>query len=78
MLEPSYPRLLKDARIGGVKLLWVFIDAMGTAKNRKVTASSGYGELDEVAQQVMLGTRDLRVPVSIQIPVTFETGNQPQ
>lgn len=86
VLERSYLRLLKDAGIGGVTVLWVFIDATGTVKNTKVTQSSEYGELDEVAQQVMLSTarfspavnRDQRVPVWIQIPVTFQTRNLPQ
>jgi TonB family protein len=78
-LERNYPRALKDAGIGGTTLLWVFIDVGGIVRNTRVVESSGYAELDEAAREVMVTTarfspaynRDERVPVWIQIPVTF-------
>ena len=79
-LQQRYPPMLKDAGIGGTVMLWVFIDESGTVKNTKVVESSGYAQLDEVAQQVLRETasfspaqnRDQRVPVWVKIPVTFQ------
>jgi TonB family protein len=80
-LERNYPRALKDAGIGGTTLLWVFIDIAGAVQNTRVVESSGYREFDEIAEQVVRGTarfspaynRDERVPVWIQIPITFRS-----
>jgi TonB family protein len=80
-LERRYPPMLKDAGIGGTAVLWVFIDEQGAVTNTRVVDSSGYDQLDDVAQAVMRETarftpalnRDQRVPVWIQIPVTFRT-----
>jgi TonB family protein len=80
-LERRYPPMLKDAGIGGTVVLWVFINEQGAVTNTRVVNSSGYDQLDEVAQAVMRETarftpalnRDQRVPVWIQIPVTFQT-----
>jgi len=80
-LERAYPPMLKDAGIGGTVVLWVFINEQGTVENTRITQSSGYEQLDKVAEQVMREVaqftpalnRDQRVPVWIQIPVTFQT-----
>lgn len=79
-LLENYPAAHKRAGIGGVTTLWIYIDEDGQVRNTKVVESSGFPELDEVAQQVMYDdaeftpayNRDLRVPVWIQMPVTFE------
>lgn len=85
LLERSYPLLLKQAGIGGVTTLWVFIDPAGVVRNTRVVQSSGYAELDRVAQEVVERSarfsrafnRDERVAVWIQIPVTFQAIVQP-
>ena len=80
LLERRYPAMLKDAGIGGTVVLWVFINEQGAVQNTRVTQSSGYEQLDQVAQEVMKEAqftpalnRDQRVPVWIQLPVTFQT-----
>ncbi len=80
LLERKYPPMLRDAGIGGTVVLWVFIDEGGNVKNTRVTEGSGYEQLDQVAQEVMAEARftpalnrDQKVPVWIQLPVTFQT-----
>jgi protein TonB len=79
LLERKYPPMLKDAGIGGTTVLWVFIDETGSVKNTRVTQSSGYEQLDEAAREVMQQAkftpalnRDQKVPVWIQLPVTWQ------
>lgn len=80
-LTRRYPAMLKDAGIGGQVLLWVFINEQGAVQNTRVVNSSGYDQLDEVAETVMREVarfspalnRDQSVPVWIQIPVTFQS-----
>lgn len=80
-LTRQYPPMLKDAGIGGQVLLWVFINEQGDVTNTRIVNSSGYEQLDQVAESVMREVaqfspalnRDQRVPVWIQIPVTFQT-----
>lgn len=75
-----YPPTFKSAGIGGITTLWIFIDENGAVKNTKVVESSGFRELDAVAERVMREAahfspaynRDMKVPVWIQMPVTFE------
>lgn len=78
-LQREYPPMLKDAGIGGTTVLWVFIDESGAVQNTRVTQSSGYEQLDQAAQRVMQQARftpalnrDQRVPVWIQLPVTWQ------
>lgn len=80
-LERRYPPMLKDAGIGGTVTLWVFIDESGSVQNTRIVNSSGYDQLDQVAETVMREiaqfspalNRDQQVAVWIQIPVTFQT-----
>ncbi|HET7275655.1 MAG TPA: TonB family protein [Longimicrobiaceae bacterium] len=80
ILTQKYPPMLRDAGIGGTVVLWVFINEQGEVQNTKVTTSSGYEALDQVAIEAMQQAtfspalnRDQRVPVWIQMPVTFQT-----
>lgn len=80
LLERKYPPMLRDAGIGGTVVLWVFIDESGAVQNTRVTQGSGYEQLDQVAREVMAEARftpalnrDQKVPVWIQLPVTFQT-----
>jgi TonB family protein len=80
-LERRYPPMLKDAGIGGQTVLWVYINEQGQVQNTRVVTSSGYEQLDQVAETVMrevaqftpARNRDQAVPVWIQLPVTFQT-----
>jgi periplasmic protein TonB len=83
VLEQRYPSRYKEAGIGGNAILWVFIDESGAVRNTRIVESSGYPELDELAQSVLRETarfspaynRDTRVRVWIQIPISFQTFN---
>lgn len=80
-LERRYPPMLKDAGIGGTVTLWVFINEQGAVQNTRIVQSSGYAQLDQVAEELMRNVaqfsparnRDQAVPVWVQLPVTFQT-----
>lgn len=80
LLEKSYPATFREAGVGGRVVLWVFIDEKGAVRNTRIVTSSGFAELDEVAQGILRDyarfspayNRDERVPVWIQMPVDFE------
>lgn len=78
IVEKYYPQLLKDAGIGGTVQVWVFIDTNGQVENSKVQKSSGNRQLDDAALRAAQEfsftpalNRDKRVPVWINIPITF-------
>ena len=81
LMQRNYPSIFRDAGIGGKVVLWVYIDENGTVKNTRVVSSTGYPELDAVAEGLLRDearftpayNRDERVPVWIQIPVEFAT-----
>ncbi len=80
ILQSNYPAMLRDAGIGGTVVLWVFVNEQGVVENTRITQSSGYDELDQVAvtamQQAVFSpalNRDQAVPVWVQLPVTFQT-----
>src|SRR5690606_28036699 len=52
-LDQSYPPMLRDAGIGGTVTMWVFIDREGRVANTRLVQSSGYDQLDRVAEQMM-------------------------
>jgi protein TonB len=79
-LQRNYPPLLRDAGIGGTTVMWFFIDENGRVVNTQVNKGSGYEALDEAATKVaemMQFTpalnRDKKVPVWVQIPITFSS-----
>ena len=74
-----YPKLLKDAGIGGTVEVYVFIDVNGAVQNATVNRSSGNRTLDQAAldaaREIQFSpalNRDKKVPVWISIPITFE------
>jgi protein TonB len=78
IVERYYPKLLKEAGIGGTVNVWVFIDTEGRVKNAVVQASSGNKALDEAALKAAREfeftpalNRDKRVPVWVAIPIVF-------
>ncbi len=78
IVEGNYPKLLRDAGIGGTVNVWVFIDTRGNVKNAQVQKSSGNKALDEAAltsarefEFTPALNRDKQVPVWVAIPITF-------
>ncbi|MGB5304192.1 MAG: energy transducer TonB [Gemmatimonadota bacterium] len=77
-MERLYPALLRDAGIGGVVVLWIFVGEDGRAQRTQVYRSSGYPAFDDTARRVASSmrfapalNRDQTVGVWIQIPVEF-------
>lgn len=78
-LSKRYPVRLQRAGITGRTILWIFIDENGEVRNTRVVESSGYDDLDEAAIAAVLETaeftpamnRDRRVPVWVQLPISF-------
>ncbi len=82
IVERNYPKLLKDAGIGGKVTVWVFIDTNGEVQNAVVNSSSGNSALDDAALKSAREfsftpalNRDKRVPVWVSIPITFAVKN---
>lgn len=78
IVERYYPKLLKDAGIGGRVMIWVFIDTNGIVKNAQVQQESGNSALDDAALKAAREfeftpalNRDKKVPVWVAIPITF-------
>jgi len=78
-LERTYPRELRDNRIGGRVVLWLYIDREGQVQKTRVQQSSGYEALDRAAHRVgrqMEFTpalnRDKKTPVWVQQGINFE------
>lgn len=77
-VEQNYPKLLKDAGIGGQVTVWILIGTDGTVEKTQVQRSSGHAALDEAAVRA---AREFRftparnrgelVPVWIAIPIAF-------
>ena len=78
IVERYYPKLLKDAGVGGQVVVWVFIDTKGEVQNAQVQKGSGNASLDDAALRAAQEfsftpalNRDKTVPVWIAIPITF-------
>lgn len=75
-----YPRELREAGISGTVVLWIFVEPDGNPGRTRVHTSSGYRQLDDVAERIAADMRfspamlrDVPVGVWISIPVTFST-----
>ena len=51
-LKSTYPSMLKQAGVGGMVLLWLYIDEVGAVQRTVLAESSGYEQLDEAARKV--------------------------
>ncbi|HEX6071139.1 MAG TPA: M56 family metallopeptidase, partial [Longimicrobiaceae bacterium] len=78
LLGQSLPAELKGRRMGGTAVLWVFVEATGTATYTRLARSSGHAQLDLVAGEVVRQARfaparrrDLAIDSWIQLPVTL-------
>ncbi len=83
LLERLYPPLMRDAGVGGVVMMWVFIDQNGGVKKVLVKESSGMMPLDSAAVKVSSAmrfspaqNRDIKVPVWVALPIQFTVINQ--
>jgi TonB family protein len=79
-LQDHYPPLLRDAGITGTASVWMFIDAEGVVQQVRLHESAGHEALDAAALRVArlmefspAYNRDVRVPVWVALPITFET-----
>lgn len=78
-LARNYPRLLRDAGIGGTARVWLYIDEQGRVRRAQLNESSGYDPMDEAALRVA-ATMEFtparndgeRVPVWLVVPITFQ------
>ena len=77
-IDREYPPTLRDAGIGGMVEVWLFIDATGKVGNTRIAKASGSPQLDEAALRVgavmeftPAQNRDQNVPVWFSIPLTF-------
>jgi protein TonB len=79
LLQRLYPTSLKSAGIGGLVVLWIYVDTDGSVTQTRIATSSGYEALDEAAQKVAQGmrytpamNRDRVTAVWLSQPITFE------
>lgn len=79
-LERRYPRMLKEAGVGGAPLVWFFIDEEGRVVKTQLRESSGHAALDEVALEVGRTlrfrpalNRDRKVSVWVSLPMRFQS-----
>lgn len=82
LLAKLYPRVLKEARIGGNVVLWVWVDAEGNPSRAQIYRSSGYGQLDDAALAIVermkfsaAMLRDKPIGVWIAQPISFSADN---
>ncbi len=80
LLESEYPPLLRDAGVGGSVRLGIHVDAEGNVAGVELLDPSGHPALDAAAVRVaerMLFSPALsdgeRVPVRVELPLTFST-----
>jgi TonB family protein len=78
-LSSSYPATLREAKIEGRVILWIFIDKEGTVLKSQVQVTSGFTKMDQVALDVANAmrfapakNRDKTTPVWVQQAIDFE------
>lgn len=78
-MEREYPRILRDAGIGGEVVVWFFISETGQVLDQRVASSSGHIQLDEAALKVAQVyrftpalNRDQTVKVWVRFGITFQ------
>jgi len=78
VVRDKYPRILRDAGIGGRVVVWAFIDEKGVVRNCQIHTSCGNTALDSAAVAAVTEftfhpalNYDKKVPVWVSIPITF-------
>jgi len=79
-IRANYPPLLRNAGIEGTAEVWLLIDDEGVVRQAQIHQGTGHDALDQAALRVARSleftpayNRDVRVPVWIVLPITFET-----
>ena len=78
LLAKYYPRVLKEAGIGGEIMMWVWVDPEGNPTKAQINRSSGYPQLDDAALAIVermefspAMLRDKPIGVWIGQPISF-------
>lgn len=78
IVRDKYPKILRDAGIGGRVVVWAFIDENGVVRNCQIHTSCGNATLDDAAAAAVMEfsfrpalNYDKYVPVWVSIPITF-------
>ncbi len=78
LLAKYYPRVLKEAGIGGEIMMWVWVDSEGNPTKSQINRSSGYPQLDDAALAIVermefspAMLRDKPIGVWIGQPISF-------
>jgi len=81
LMDRLYPKVLKEAGIGGEVLMWVWVDKEGKPGNAQINRSSGRVQLDEVALAIAAQMKfepamllDKPVGVWVAQPISFSVG----
>ena len=79
LLQRNYPPQLREARVEGTVVLWIYIDDRGNVLKSHVQRSSGYLAMDRVAQDCAdtmeftpAKNRDKRTAVWVAQAISFE------
>ncbi len=77
-MEEAYPKMLRDAGVGGRVVVWFFITEAGEVADARISQSSGHAPLDDAALSVASVydftpalNVDTPVPVWVQFPISF-------
>jgi len=75
----AYPSSLRDAGIGGLVEVWIFIDKQGVVQETWLPESSGHTQLDaaalavaEIIEFTPAMNEGKNIPMWISLPITFE------
>lgn len=78
VVRKHYPPILQKAGIGGIVVVWAFIDSTGVVRNCEIHTSGGVRLLDEAAlaavrelEFVPALNYDQHVPAWVSLPITF-------
>jgi protein TonB len=78
-LKQHYPPTLREARIEGKVILWIYIDRAGEVQKAQVQQTSGFAAMDKVALECAgameftpAKNRDKTTPVWVQQAIAFE------
>ncbi len=79
LLQRNYPPQLREAKVEGTVVLWIYIDDRGNVLKSHVQRSSGYMTMDRVAQGCAdemeftpAKNRDQRTAVWVAQAISFE------
>lgn len=80
-IQELYPAELREAGVGGMANVWLFIDETGAVQEAQLNRSSGVDNLDAAALELALTMmfeparhREKAVAVWVAVPITFSAG----